>query len=384
MKREVRFSLITRNTPHPVALGTFAAGAPVRPFGVGSAGEWRVDALGVAPVHFFLCFDGNALFAASAPGVEPARLDGSPLATRWVELPDRCVLTCGEARLIVQTLTMAPAAPLPPWQAHSTQTMRLPPKRAVLAEPLDGPTVIVKGQTLDKATLVIPNAARPSAGQLLAQTRVAPPSEALLKTMGPGAPAKPPHEPLATTVIDPAEVRARAGLAPAAAAAPSEVKVERNAVTARRPGALVGRVKAEWRAASPARRAIMILGPIALVAFGWSELRAQPGPLPVATSVVAPAHNDAATDVTERAAPAITAADVHAPAAPEIVSPARAPNDAPDASAPTAERAAVDAVAQGDFAGAARIYEGLATSNPGSSVYPEAARIARRKAGGGR
>jgi hypothetical protein len=44
----------------------------------------------------------------------------------------------------------------------------------------------------------------------------------------------------------------------------------------------------------------------------------------------------------------------------------------------------VDAVAQGDFAGAARIYDTLAAANPGSGVYPEAARIARRKAGGAR
>jgi hypothetical protein len=336
MKREVRLSVITPHTPSPMPLGAFAAGAPVRPFGVGTGGEWRVTAPGVAAVHVYLCFDGSSLFVASVAGGEPAYLDGAPLTTRWAQVPERCTITCGQAHLVVEAVTMETAAPLPPWQAE--QTLRLPPKRAVLAEPLDGPTVIVKE----------PAAAKPGARELLAET--------LRDTPKPS----PSDDSFATTVISPAKARPK-GEPPIAAAQPSSPG--RSTVTARRPGAVLSRLRAEWIAAPPARRAIMILGPIALLAFGATELRAPDAPPPLAVNVIAPAH------------------DV-APPPPAAKARAAAADSSPTPPAPSAARAAADAVAQGDFAGAAPIYESLAAASPGSRVYTEAARIARRKAGG--
>jgi hypothetical protein len=59
------------------------------------------------------------------------------------------------------------------------------------------------------------------------------------------------------------------------------------------------------------------------------------------------------------------------------------PRDADAAVAPT-ERAAVDAVAAGAYADAARLYDQLAAAYPNRPAYAEAARILRAKLDGGR
>jgi len=82
----------------------FVAGSPVAPFSVGSGGDWCVTADGVEAQHFYLCFDGQTLFAASARGGPMSALFGKRLSASWSELPDGCVLTFGAASIAVTNL----------------------------------------------------------------------------------------------------------------------------------------------------------------------------------------------------------------------------------------------------------------------------------------
>src|SRR6188768_1503499 len=85
-------AVLTRGAAREMAR-VFVAGSPVAPFSVGSGGDWCVTADGVEAQHFYLCFDGQTLFAASARGGPMSALFGKRLSASWSELPDGYVLT---------------------------------------------------------------------------------------------------------------------------------------------------------------------------------------------------------------------------------------------------------------------------------------------------
>ena len=78
---------------------TFERGEASPPLSVGSRGEWQVSGPGVMPIHLWLSFDGQRLFAAS--GEAAAHLRGRPLSNEYSPLDDGAELRFGFALLRV-------------------------------------------------------------------------------------------------------------------------------------------------------------------------------------------------------------------------------------------------------------------------------------------
>lgn len=80
---------------------TFRYGRLHVPFSVGSEGDWRVSAEGVAGVHFWLQFDGQRLHVASAGAEATTYLQNFRIDRTRQEVPDRSELRFGQARMKV-------------------------------------------------------------------------------------------------------------------------------------------------------------------------------------------------------------------------------------------------------------------------------------------
>jgi hypothetical protein len=94
----------------PVSQSFFVWGTPSRAFSVGTHGDWVINAPGVAPVHFFLRFDGKMLHLAGGPAGAPLSVSGVVVDQTWRPLPVFSVVVFGAAQLRV---TCEPAAPRP-------------------------------------------------------------------------------------------------------------------------------------------------------------------------------------------------------------------------------------------------------------------------------
>ncbi len=161
-------------------------------------------------------------------------------------------------------------------------------------------------------------------------------------------------------------------------------------------------VKARWKEATPVQRILVVLMLPLLIAV-WTIFSDDPPPPKRAPSKPAASATAAATagssaDPPGSAAPAGSASpDADAGDAGDPDGGAQAPTGTADPSTPataasvpaeaplppgkkTLQRQAVDAVAAGSYAEAAKLYEELAQANPDVPAYAEAARIMRAKA----
>lgn len=104
---------------------TFLPGDVVPQFIVGSQGDWIISALGVAPQHLLLTFDGLQIHVASLGDAAPAYLKGVPLDKNWRIVPHLGEIRFGQASLIVLHRVIAPARssepPRPAAGPHNTQ-----------------------------------------------------------------------------------------------------------------------------------------------------------------------------------------------------------------------------------------------------------------------
>jgi hypothetical protein len=112
---------------------TFSVGSTIDPFSVGTAGDWKVDAPGVRPVHVFLYFDGANLSVMSTHDDAPALVHGAPVPGSWTSLPVPAVVSFGEGRLTFsaiadeQATTLISPANLPPHRSLRPPPRPLPP-----------------------------------------------------------------------------------------------------------------------------------------------------------------------------------------------------------------------------------------------------------------
>ena len=77
----------------------FRAGQARTPLSVGTEGQWRVRAVGVAPAHFALAFNGTTLFVAATGG--RTLLNGQTLGAQWTEVSQTSELRFGHAKISV-------------------------------------------------------------------------------------------------------------------------------------------------------------------------------------------------------------------------------------------------------------------------------------------
>ena len=87
----------------------FRAGTKERLFSIGQNAAWHVIAPGVEPVHAFIYFDGQDLWAFGVGSGAQLRLDGQTLGETWTQLVPPAVLTLGEAQIAFETVAFAPA-----------------------------------------------------------------------------------------------------------------------------------------------------------------------------------------------------------------------------------------------------------------------------------
>jgi hypothetical protein len=123
----------------PVPRSVFVWGTPGGAFSVGTHGDWIVNAAGVAPVHFFLRFDGKMLHLAGGPAGAPLSISGRPVDQTWRPLPVFSVVAFGAAQLRVTCEPAVPRVPSPPPTApviHVAPRVPDPPARLESTVPL--------------------------------------------------------------------------------------------------------------------------------------------------------------------------------------------------------------------------------------------------------
>jgi hypothetical protein len=82
---------------------TLRMGVPVEAFSVGSNAQWSISGPGVAPLHFFLSFDGRNVLAAAAIGSPPVMIGPTRLAAEWTSLPPTCEIQFGEVGIALRS-----------------------------------------------------------------------------------------------------------------------------------------------------------------------------------------------------------------------------------------------------------------------------------------
>jgi hypothetical protein len=107
-KSSVVAARLVRGTGTPVER-FFRPGTKERLFSVGQNAAWHVIAPGVEPVHAFIYFDGQDLWAFGVASGTPLELDGHALGETWTQLVPPAVLTLGEAEIAFEKVATVSA-----------------------------------------------------------------------------------------------------------------------------------------------------------------------------------------------------------------------------------------------------------------------------------
>jgi hypothetical protein len=388
---------------------TLIAGMPKNPFAVGSAGEWRIAGAGVAPVHFYFAFDGHELFVVPASPQHPVLLAGVAIGMQWSRVTLPCELRFAGACLVLRTVAKFGTTMGAVSTVRDGDALRKAAERAVAA----AHRVSVGGVSDAPGAFAPGDAARgPGAPELystmILPNRPPPPAHALGPAGVAGARAPAPRSPGPTP--------------PAAAPAPHPPPVDPRATPAGPSAAPVATPpdapndatkQGYWQSASPVKKASLVMAPFALALAYWMLQDPPPAPPPkVLSNTHKPSdaqaaieggapQSSAATQVTAEAGAAralpverVDAADAGHPShAVDAVPVAPAASNAPTpkktlgalaAGKRTADRQALDAVANGSFDDAIKQYGDLANAHADVPAYQEAARILQEKAARGR
>ncbi len=393
-------------------------GVTMNPTSVGSSGDWSVVADGVAPVHVYIAFDGKDVFVAAAPNSN-AVLAGTPLTTQWTTASIPCELRFAGACLLLRKVSREQAA-----QGAG------PADGAFAATAHDGGALLKAAQRAVDVAMRMQG--RPT-GAGLASTVVMPDAP----RQGPFEGAPPSTMRMNDRPLSPFGARASEGAPPRAAVGSSPGIGEARAASgaAGLPGAVEGSsetegeeppkkdngFKAYWKTASAVKKISLVLMPFALYLSYWalrdplpaapprllgtatsattsaktgasaSAKMATPPPVASAAGGIGPASDASGHPGVPAGAASASSGSSASSGAPEPVAPA---TPAPariakaDAGAPklapgrhTADRDAIDAVANGSYDDAARRYAALSAAHPDGAAYKEAARILADKAG---
>ena len=392
-------AVLTRGTAREIAR-VFVAGNAVAPFSVGSCGDWRVAAAGVEALHFYLCFDGQALFAVPAAGATVSLPYGKRLMEGWTELPDGCVLTFGAASIAVTNLgkraMRSRALPASRVDARGPRIVD-PFACETLVRSLRSPLTFAAGEALEERTVMRPTLTTLEKDELAREPLEEPtllrPANAKLEKCG--APCEPLEEP--TLWRRPAA--GALALAPFVRAADASLAqtmarpvTSPMAITLNAPMPSAGTRPPELAPASPSaeRRtaAAATFAPIArtpLLRKGMAGLVVVLLVLMSARSLIRRLRTlsvkavAAAPSASSRSATAARGAPKHGAASTDDKPRHAEALPLPVVNGKTPQRQAVDLVARGAYSEAAVLYERLASGGD-VPAFHEAARIARRKA----
>jgi hypothetical protein len=367
---------------------TFLLAPSTKPVSVGTQGDWVVTAEGVGPIHFFLAFDGTHVYLTPASQGHTVLLGGVPLGTGWTVAAVPSDLRFAGARVALERAwPSAPGpddAPAPLSTVSDGGALFEAAQRALQDIPLEfEPPKPVHARPFD-ATLAGP---QPSSRPTSETPREAPLSATITMERN--------SSPLARRISLPpggATMTAGPGLDMLAGALPSAVEGRNSQApsTPDPPGAPASR---SWQEASIPKKITLALMPFAIAASYYLLFHVParaPATRPAASTgagpVVTPASAHAATqdalvprEIGEVAPPSASSSIQPAPAVP-----GKGTSPRSKVAARTAERAALDAVAAGDFRTAADDYAGLAAAHPEDTSFKDAARILNEKAAHGR
>jgi hypothetical protein len=408
----------------------FTPGTPVGPFSVGSQAEWALSSPTTAPLHAYLYYDGTALFVAAAQGEVATTVNGSDVGTDWTPVAAPGEIRMGGVWLSVADGSLDPAliedvatafyqgpaltddeptrAPAPPAARRSGPSARPgPPKPQADAEstaflPIEqmrkpgpaGASGAYPAQAGPGAPMGVPGGIDPSTGQPFGQPFGMHGQPGMQGQ--PGMHGQPGMQGQAPLFSGPnpfpfPQGTAPAGQGPGGPGGPMPMGGPGV------PGGGPAPAQGAWKSASPARKALYVLMPIALVAFAVSMFDEPAAPPKGATKAAAsgsakgkgapagsasagggPGAAGAAPGAASSPAASSTGALLPAASRPPYTPPspyARVPKEVEK----TLERRAVDAVAAGNFPEATKLYEQLARENPDVPAYPEAVRILKAK-----
>lgn len=190
--------------------------------------------------------------------------------------------------------------------------------------------------------------------------------------VGPGmAPGAPPG--MAGQPVGRPPAGAPPGQSPSASASPAREKARELALKARE----------QWREATMMQRVILIMMPFVFVAayylFQTPEPEATPAPSASAPAVASAAPSQSAAPRAKVAAKPPQSASASPSATPSAPPTAARHPPAKAVKGKTEQRAAVDAVAAGDYKKALELYKALAAAHPDKPAYKESVEILRKK-----
>jgi hypothetical protein len=379
---------------------TFPLDISTKPVSVGTQGDWSVTAEGVGPVHFFLAFDGSHVYVTPASQAHTVLLGGVPLGTGWTVAAVPSELRFAGARVALERAwpDVVPAE----GQSMGMSTVS------------DGGALWDAARRALQDIPVEPEAVKPAAGRPFdgafdGTQKLAPPPEATRDSgFGSTLTMERNSSPLARRISVPpsggATMTAVGGPGDAASDLPTTLPGMESRRPSRPPSSegKPPKRKGAWQEASTVQKIIVVLLPFAIAAAYQMEFHPPRGPRASSapTGQVGAAGSPATVTST-----ASTARDVDAPASLTTDAPASLVTAAPASTAPsrparavaaapakvggssskpqgvrTAERAALDAVAAGAYADAARDYDALAAAHPEDTSFKDAARILHDKA----
>jgi len=413
-----------RGDASPPAVG-LVAGQVVGPLAFGQTASWPVAARGVLPQHGFFYFDGTTLFVRSVDAMLPVRVGDHAVPEDWIPVKAPSRILFGGAELTFEHVPRAEGQlgdlSAPP-EPSVDETGRYPlPKRAerggggagaglANAERKPGAAASVQGPTSARSPAAAPS---PNAGsRSSAAPRAGVPDLSPKRGRGPID-----DEVTRLGSVDDIVLRARAAKAAVEASSPSlqaptEGAAGRSAPLfgpppSRTPDAPAAKpaeprpvtsaptnpaegprpspapssgMAARWAAASLPNKASIVLMPLMAaslwIIFFYDDTGARPRPKAFASASAAPLSSAPPTRSGASGPSDTSSGPTEVVPAPSGSGPR--PKIAP-AKERTLERRAADAVAAGDYAGAATLYDELVREQPDRAAFKEAARILRAK-----
>jgi hypothetical protein len=367
--------------------------AGAQPVSVGMQADWVIVADGVSPVHFYVAFDGNQVFLTPASPRETVLVGGLPIGAGWTAAAIPAELRFAGARVVLEAAPQAVdlPAPMSAMTTMSDNGALFQEARRVLelelAAAANKPPAPFANIPLD-GTREYPSGAPEAPVDRRYEATLS-----VVRSPGPGISFETPRQ-VTKTAYGGIEVvpSLQPPGAPHGIPSPPPTLSNLSDLSDQAPSTLDGelvRPPGPWRRASGATKASLILLPLAVVSgvylYGVRQAQMAAPTLSAATpapSRPAPPTTAALPPVTTpaslSAAPPASALPLQAPRRPSA-SPAKASLPAKPGGK-TAERAALDAVAEGSFADAAKAYDDLAAQRPEDPDFREASRVLREKA----
>jgi hypothetical protein len=198
----VSLCVLVGETQYPTL--RFFSGHMSEPFSVGTRADWIVSADAVAPIHFFVHFDGNRLYVAAASGAEPPSVDGRAIALHWSPLTEASELCFGAARIRIVLETLERKVGIAAPSLTSTLALEVAPRergrldRTLLIPPQRLATESLASTRVGGFNSALREVLRHEEGPAESRGVTATPETAPLVDLS----APPPFDPLTSTVFD--------------------------------------------------------------------------------------------------------------------------------------------------------------------------------------